>query len=79
MFLLILSKEERKDVVNTRTSGTTPLVMACRNGYFEIVTFLVMHCKADIEITGSGKPEIIVFLTYIINFIFQSILATSFL
>lgn len=53
-----LSAEEVRFIVNTKTGGSTPLVMACRNGHLEIAKFLVMRCKADLEITGSGKLEL---------------------
>lgn len=50
-----LSPEEVRILVNSKTYGATPLVMACRNGHLEITKYLVFHCKADIEMTGSGK------------------------
>ncbi|XP_065200687.1 protein fem-1 homolog CG6966 isoform X2 [Planococcus citri] len=48
-----LCVEEMQTIVNTKTGGATPLVMACRNGHLEIAKFLVNRCKADIELTGS--------------------------
>ncbi|PSN45265.1 Protein fem-1 [Blattella germanica] len=36
-----------------KTNGATPLVMACRNGHFDVAEYLIEHCKADIEQPGS--------------------------
>ncbi|XP_018320025.1 protein fem-1 homolog CG6966 [Agrilus planipennis] len=47
------SKEEISMLVGTKTQGATPLVIACRNGHYEVVQFLIEHCNADIEQTGS--------------------------
>ena len=50
-----LQPDQVSEIVNTKTSGATPLLMACRNGYLEITKFLVLSCQADIELSGSGK------------------------
>lgn len=50
-----LLPDEIPAIINTKTNGTTPLLMACRNGYLEVTKFLVLSCKANIELAGSGK------------------------
>jgi len=42
-------------LVAAKTSGATPLVMACRNGHFEVAEYLIEHCGADVEQPGSGE------------------------
>lgn len=42
-------------LVIAKTSGATPLVIACRNGHYDVAEFLIEHCHADIEQAGSGK------------------------
>ena len=45
-------KEERKRIVSTKHNGATSLIMACRNGHFEVVEYLVEYCQASLEQTG---------------------------
>ncbi|KAL1139940.1 hypothetical protein AAG570_006917 [Ranatra chinensis] len=40
-------------LIATKTNGATPLVMACRNGHYDVVEYLVDRCNADIEQPGS--------------------------
>jgi hypothetical protein len=47
-----------KEIVSARTDGATPLVVACRNGHFEVAQYLIEKCHADLEQTGSGEPEL---------------------
>lgn len=45
--------EEVKTLVSTRTAGATPLVIASRNGHYDVVHYLLTHTNADVEETGS--------------------------
>ncbi|XP_022914639.1 protein fem-1 homolog CG6966 isoform X2 [Onthophagus taurus] len=40
-------------LVAARTSGTTPLVIASKNGHYDVVEYLIEKCHADIEQPGS--------------------------
>lgn len=40
-------------MVSCRTTGATPLVIAARNGHYDIVNWLLTHTNADVESTGS--------------------------
>lgn len=42
-------------LVAAKTSGATPLVIACRNGHYEVAEYLIENCNADIEQPGSGN------------------------
>lgn len=42
-------------LVAAKTSGATPLVIACRNGHYDVAEYLIEKCSADIEQPGSGK------------------------
>ncbi|XP_054288429.1 protein fem-1 homolog CG6966 isoform X2 [Macrosteles quadrilineatus] len=53
VFLDHRNREEILMLVGEKTNGATPLVMACRNGHYEVVEYLVEHCNADIEQVGS--------------------------
>ena len=44
--------DEIKELVQHVTNGTTPLIMACRNGHTSIVEYLVKSCSANIEQVG---------------------------
>ena len=41
-------------LVSAKTHGATPLVMACRNGHYDVAEYLIEKCNADIEQPGSG-------------------------
>lgn len=45
--------EEVKALVSAKTTGGTPLVIAARNGHYDIVHYLLTHTNADVEETGS--------------------------
>lgn len=40
-------------IVSMKTAGATPLVIASRNGHYDIVNYLLTHTNADVEETGS--------------------------
>ncbi|CAH0552652.1 unnamed protein product [Brassicogethes aeneus] len=40
-------------LVAAKTSGATPLVIACRNGHYDVAEYLIDRCQADIEQPGS--------------------------
>lgn len=42
-------------LVTAKTSGATPLVIACRNGHYDVAEYLIEQCNADIEQPGSGE------------------------
>lgn len=46
------TKEERKRILSSKYNGATSLIMACRNGHFEVVEYLVEHCNANLEQSG---------------------------
>ena len=46
-------REKLKQVVNIPVGGSTPLVIACRNGHMDVVEFLVENSGADIETPGA--------------------------
>ncbi|XP_035720524.1 protein fem-1 homolog CG6966-like isoform X2 [Vespa mandarinia] len=46
-------KHEVEVLVSTTTHGATPLVMACRNGHYDVAEYLIVKCGADIEQPGS--------------------------
>ncbi|KAL2743082.1 protein fem-1 CG6966-like isoform X1 [Vespula maculifrons] len=52
-FLERRDKHEVEVLVSTTTHGATPLVMACRNGHYDVAEYLVVKCGADIEQPGS--------------------------
>lgn len=53
IFLDHKSKDEVSKLVHAKTNGATPLIMACRNGHYDVVKYVVDVCKADIEQVGS--------------------------
>ncbi|XP_031836407.1 protein fem-1 homolog CG6966 isoform X2 [Nomia melanderi] len=53
---VILSLWEKDDVeklVEGKAHGATPLVMACRNGHYDVAEYLIEKCGANIEQSGS--------------------------
>ena len=42
-------------LVSAKTAGATPLVIATRNGHYDIVYYLLNKTHADCEQTGSGS------------------------
>ncbi|CAG9769209.1 unnamed protein product [Ceutorhynchus assimilis] len=46
-------KDEVSMLVAAKTSGATPLVIACRNGHYDVAEYLIEKCNADIEQPGS--------------------------
>lgn len=50
-------------LVAAKTSGATPLVIACRNGHYDVAEYLIERCHADIEQPGSGMlgPRVLYF------------------
>lgn len=52
-------KDEVTMLVTAKTGGATPLVIACRNGHYDVAEYLIERCHADIEQPGSG----IIYLT----------------
>lgn len=52
------SVDELKPLINHKTEsgdgqGATPLVMAAKNGHYDVVQYLIEHCGADVEFVGS--------------------------
>ncbi|XP_052795305.1 protein fem-1 homolog C-like [Mya arenaria] len=53
IFLDHKSKDVVKQLVQAKTNGATPLIMAARNGHFDVAKYLIDHCGADQEQPGS--------------------------
>ncbi|XP_073978331.1 protein fem-1 homolog CG6966 isoform X3 [Rhodnius prolixus] len=53
VFLDHRTSDEVLRLIATKTNGATPLVMACRNGHYDVVEYLVERCNADLEQPGS--------------------------
>lgn len=53
IFLDHKSKDVVKQLVQSKTNGATPLIMAARNGHFEVAKYLIEQCGADLEQPGS--------------------------
>ncbi|XP_028169558.1 protein fem-1 homolog CG6966 [Ostrinia furnacalis] len=47
------SADELNMLVGAKIGGATPLVIACRNGHYDVAEYLIERCKADIEQPGS--------------------------
>lgn len=63
VFLEHRGKDEVGQLVGAKTHGATPLVMACRNGHYDVAEYLIEKCGADVEQPGSGKTTVIFSLT----------------
>lgn len=59
MYLHSWRSDELSMLVGAKTTGATPLVIACRNGHFDVAEYLIERCKADIEQPGSGEISFI--------------------
>ncbi len=46
------TKEERKRIISTKYIGATSLIMACRNGHFEVVEYIIESCNGSLEQSG---------------------------
>nr|XP_026493378.1 protein fem-1 homolog CG6966 isoform X2 [Vanessa tameamea] len=53
MYLHSWRSDELSMLVGAKTTGATPLVIACRNGHYDVAEYLIERCKADIEQPGS--------------------------
>lgn len=56
-FQVFLDHREEIEIamlVTAKTHGATPLVVACRNGHYDVAEYLIQRCNADIEQPGSG-------------------------
>lgn len=58
VFLDHRAKDEVGQLVGAKTHGATPLVMACRNGHYDVAEYLIEKCGADVEQPGSGESAI---------------------
>ena len=47
-------------LVGAKVGGATPLVIACRNGHYDVAEYLIERCKADIEQPGSGEVSYLI-------------------
>lgn len=59
VFLEHRGKDEVGQLVGAKTHGATPLVMACRNGHYDVAEYLIEKCGADVEQPGSGEIVIL--------------------
>lgn len=64
VFLKYRNKDEVGQLVGAKTHGATPLVMACRNGHYDVAEYLIEKCGADVEQPGSGKSLSLVTLIW---------------
>ena len=54
-FLEEKSGSQRNFLVRDLTNGTTPLIIAAKNGHSDCVEYLVDKCKANVEQVGSSE------------------------
>lgn len=47
------TQSEIDSLVSSKTGGCTPLLIACRNGHYDVVQYLLKRCHADVEQCGS--------------------------
>jgi len=59
VFLEHRGKDEVGQLIGAKTHGATPLVMACRNGHYDVAEYLIEKCGADVEQPGSGDQPFI--------------------
>lgn len=52
-FIGTRSQSEIDALVSAKTGGCTPLLIACRNGHYDVVQYLIKRCHADVEQCGS--------------------------
>ena len=80
MYLHSWRSDELSMLVGAKTTGATPLVIACRNGHYDVAEYLIERCKADIEQPGSGNifcfailifwmPTLMILLGYLEGFV----------
>lgn len=48
-----LTQTQTKRLLSQKTNGAPPLVIACREGFFDIVEHLLTRCSVDVEQYGS--------------------------
>lgn len=75
VFLEHRGKDEVGQLVGAKTHGATPLVMACRNGHYDVAEYLIEKCAADIEQPGSGENLRIINTDYIcVNYFYKALI-----
>ncbi|XP_054711624.1 protein fem-1 homolog C-like [Uloborus diversus] len=47
------TSSEIEDIICSLTNGATPLVIACRNGHFDVAHYLIMDCHAVVDQVGA--------------------------
>lgn len=52
-FIGTRSQSEIDALVSAKTGGCSPLLIACRNGHYDVVQYLLKRCHADVEQCGS--------------------------
>ncbi|XP_078052625.1 protein fem-1 homolog CG6966 isoform X2 [Augochlora pura] len=53
LYLNQYKEHEILRLVGSKINGATPLVMACRNGHYDVAEYLIEKCGANIEQSGS--------------------------